>query len=114
KTAVTVSECASTRLHFGRFPAQPPDQRVKRDPPAGVAMRASADPTGSVTLQRVPHLTPVPETVPFPAPLLRTVSFAVATAVVVGGGGGGGAAVTSTAIGSERLIPSFVPLMVTV
>src|SRR5262249_53297888 len=114
KTAVTVSERESTRLQRGFFPVQPPDHRVKRDPRAAAAVRASALPTGSVALQRVPHFPPAPETVPLPAPALRTVSFAVTTAVVVGGGGGGGCAVTFTVIGSVRTRPKFEPWTVTV
>ncbi len=107
----------STTEQLCRVPAQPADQRTKREPRAALAVSFTTVPSGRVALQRAPQRIPVPVTVPRPVPALRTVSLTfgfgmgtvvVGTVVVVGG-----PVVTSTAIGCVRTSPLELPLTVT-
>jgi hypothetical protein len=86
--AVTDVSAVSVRLHVP-VPVQPPDHPVNVKPVLGVAVRVTDAPLAKLALQVAPQLMPdgLLVTVPFPVPLLCTVSCT-----------GGGVAVLNVAV----------------
>jgi len=73
KVAWTLLAEVRVKVQFGPELESQPDHPAKVDPAAAVAVSETAVPDGSISLQVLPQLIPLPVTVPVPEPVLLTV-----------------------------------------